>query len=359
VNTSPVTFWTLCGGHADAVSASNGKTYWVSLDCHSTGALYAVDVTIPQSAGNVAKQLADNRRLVSLTWSDDVHVSRISRGSMQDWVVVSVESGGDGFTAGVAGWYPFKQELFMVNVLSGAVQRLAHHRSRGDLGANYFWQPRVSASWDGSYIAWTSNFGFSQSGYADLYVIDTDIPAASVPASTPSTSTSTSTSPSTSTSTSPSTSTSTGSLSEAQLNQIAYARNWNGTYGGGGISAELFYQQRFGGGSSGGSSSSSGSTSAAPSSLSAAQLAQIEFARNWDGSYPGGLSAAAYYQARFGGGGSSSASSGGASSASSAPGGLSEAQLNQIAFARNWDGSYGPGMSASAFYELQKNAGKF
>ncbi|HYE94142.1 MAG TPA: hypothetical protein VEA38_24125 [Terriglobales bacterium] len=328
VNTSPVTFWTLCGGHADVVSASNGKTYWVSLDCHSTGALYAVDVTIPQSAGNVAKQLSDNRRLATLTWSDDVHVSRVSRGPMRDWVVVSVESGGDGFTASVAGWYPFKQELFMVNVLTGAVQRLAHHRSRGDLGANYFWQPRVSASWDGSFIAWTSNFGHSQSGYADLYVIDTGVPAASVPGSGSSSSSSSST-----------------TLMAAQLDQIAFARNHDGSYAGG-LSAAAYYQQRFGGAGSTGGSSGGG-----PTTLSAAQLDQIAFARNHDGSYAGGLSAVAYYQQRFGSVGSSGGSSGGG------PTTLSAAQLDQIAFARNHDGSYAGGLSAAAYYQQKFGSG--
>jgi len=172
VSTSPVLYWTLCGGHADIVSASNGKTYHVSLDCHTSAALYAADVSIPQSAGNVPKQLSDNKKLVQLTWSDDVHVSRVSKG---DWAAVSVESGGDGFTSSVSGWRAYKQEILMANVVTGEVRRLAHHRSRGDLGANYFAQPRVSSSWDGSMVFWTSNFGHSQNGYSDLYVVETGL----------------------------------------------------------------------------------------------------------------------------------------------------------------------------------------
>src|SRR5581483_11693908 len=151
VSTSAVTFWTLCGGHADAVTASNGKTYWVSLDCNSTGALFAADVTIPQSAGNVQKQISDNKKLVQLSWSDDVHVSRVSRGTLQDWAFVSVESGDD---SNVTSWRAYKSEIIMVNVLTGETRRIVHHRSRGDLNSNYFAQPRVSASWDGAYVGW-------------------------------------------------------------------------------------------------------------------------------------------------------------------------------------------------------------
>jgi hypothetical protein len=42
--------------------------------------------------------------------------------------------------------------------------------------------PRVSASWDGSVVAWASNFGCNASGYADIYsiLVDTPPPAAAV-----------------------------------------------------------------------------------------------------------------------------------------------------------------------------------
>ena len=58
VSTTPVLFWTLCGGHGDVVSASNGRTYFVTFDCNSTGSIYAVDVALPQSTSNVPQQLS-------------------------------------------------------------------------------------------------------------------------------------------------------------------------------------------------------------------------------------------------------------------------------------------------------------
>jgi Bacterial Ig domain len=175
VSTSPVLFWTLCGGHGDAMTASDGKTYYVSFDCNSTGSIYRADVTLPQSPSNVAQQLSQNKKLVQLSsWGDvDGHFSRVSKGALQDWVFASVESGDDSFSSTVSTWRPYKQEILMMNVLTGEVRRLAHHRSRG-LDSSYYAQPRVSASWDGRLVAWTSNFGYSGNGYADLYALTVD-----------------------------------------------------------------------------------------------------------------------------------------------------------------------------------------
>jgi hypothetical protein len=171
VSSTPVLFWTLCGGHGDVMSGSNGRTYFVTFDCNSSGSIYAVDVTLPQSPSNVAQQLSQNRKLVQLaSWSDvDGHFSRVSKGALQDWVFASVESADDGFSSSMSGWRAFKQEILMMNALTGEVRRLAHHRSREC--SNYYAQPRVSSTWDGSIVAWTSNFGYSGSGYADLFAL--------------------------------------------------------------------------------------------------------------------------------------------------------------------------------------------
>ena len=56
----------------------------------------------------------------------------------------------------------------MANVVTGEVRRIAHHRSRSPQ-ANYYYTPRVSASWDGSVVTWASNMGYSGTGYADIY----------------------------------------------------------------------------------------------------------------------------------------------------------------------------------------------
>ena len=92
VSTSPVLFWTLCGGHGDIVSASNGRTYYVTFDCNSTAGIYAADVSLPQSASNVSQQLSQNKKLVQLTWSDSGHFSRVSKGALQDWMYISIEA---------------------------------------------------------------------------------------------------------------------------------------------------------------------------------------------------------------------------------------------------------------------------
>jgi len=51
------------------------------------------------------------------------------------------------------------------------VRRYAHHRSRG-LASSYYAQPRISCSWDGSVVLWTSNFNIGAPvGYSDLYAM--------------------------------------------------------------------------------------------------------------------------------------------------------------------------------------------
>ena len=183
VKTSAVLFWTLCGDHADLVSSSNGKTYLVAFECYSEAAIYAVDVTIPQTTKDPAKQRADNKRIIKLaSWTDTAgHFSGVSRGSSRDWFFFTIESGDDTFTAPVtSAWRPYMQELIMANVLTGEVRRLAHHRSRS-VTSNYFYTPRPSASWDGSLVTWVSNFGHSAEGYADLYAIGMAEPGSTDP----------------------------------------------------------------------------------------------------------------------------------------------------------------------------------
>jgi hypothetical protein len=131
-------------------------------------AVYAVDVSIPQSPTNKAKQIADNRQLFKTAWADSGHFSGVSKGALRDWVFVSVESGDDTFGSTVGSWRPFMQEIVMANVVTGEVRRIAHHRSRSPQ-ANYYYTPRVSVSWDGSVVTWASNMGYGGSGYADIY----------------------------------------------------------------------------------------------------------------------------------------------------------------------------------------------
>jgi hypothetical protein len=199
----PVLFWTLTGGHADVVSASDGKTYFVATDSTITGDIFRVDVTKPQDPDTAHtedgwhKQVADHWPPIANLdnpdgeWLDsDGHLSGVSKGSLRDWVYVSVESTDDPFRPhdeiDTGTWRRYKQEIFMVNVLSREARRLAHHRSRG-LGGNspYNYQPRVSASWDGGRVAWASNFNVStldseEVGYSDIYAITVPVPTVSV-----------------------------------------------------------------------------------------------------------------------------------------------------------------------------------
>jgi hypothetical protein len=199
-----VRFWTLCGGHGDLVSASDGRTYVVTFDCHGVdlvngvelgAAVYAVDVTNPatdDAAGISRQREPPNRKLFGLaSWDDaDGHFSGVSKGRMRDWAFVSIESRDDAFGLAVDTFWtrPYTQEIIMTNVLTGEVRRLAHHRSRG-VNDNYRHQPRVSAGWgdcSGTSVAWASNFGQIRKdrrgrpdtrpyvGYSDIYVIDVD-----------------------------------------------------------------------------------------------------------------------------------------------------------------------------------------
>lgn len=176
VSTTPVQFWGLCGAHADLITASNGKSYHVGFNCYGgIPGIYRVDITLNQAGRTYQQQLADNQLLLPLTWEDDGHLSAVSTGPLKDWVFVSTESTVDNFNSGVSGWTAYKQEIVAVNVITLEVRRLAHHRSRS-LAVDYPYQPRVTSSWDGSVVMWTSNFNTSSpTPYADLYLIQSPL----------------------------------------------------------------------------------------------------------------------------------------------------------------------------------------
>jgi hypothetical protein len=174
VDTDGVLFWTLCGDHADVITASDGKTYLVGFECWSEGAVYRVDVSLPQSGDSDdarQKQRDDNVKLLQLGWDDGGHISCVSQpGAYQDWCYYSVTDGDDTF-ADQGPWRPYKQEIVMMQVQEPyTIRRLAHHRSRST-GVSYQYQPRVSTSWDGRVVGWVSNFGHDGADYADVYVI--------------------------------------------------------------------------------------------------------------------------------------------------------------------------------------------
>src|SRR5207247_1404967 len=91
------------------------------------------------------------------------HYTCASKGTNQDWCYVSVELDDDLFN-NQGPWSPFKQEIIAFELVSPfRVRRLAHHRSRS-IGNSYAYQPRPSASWDGTKVAWASNFDYNATG---------------------------------------------------------------------------------------------------------------------------------------------------------------------------------------------------
>lgn len=163
-------YWTLGGHHADLLSASDGRNYHVGYD--DGEAIYAVDITLPQRRGRPGQQQRQNRLLVDLDSRDTGagHFGCVGRGPLRDWCFASIESGDDHPNGGVGNWRPYKQEILAVNVITGDVRRLAHHRSRGIRRA-YESEPRVSTDWTGSLVGWASNFNAGDGSYADMYVI--------------------------------------------------------------------------------------------------------------------------------------------------------------------------------------------
>ena len=184
LSSSSVLFWTLCGDHGDLISATNGKDYFITSECHDISAVMRVDITLVQTGDTqegINKQIADNTILLDTGWNGGAdHYSCATKGPNQDWCYISMDWNNDTFTD-MGPWEPYKQEIIMVDVVAPyTVQRLAHHRSR-QLSCltcdsdGYFFQPRVSASWDGLRVAWASNQGYDSrpAEYADLYVLET------------------------------------------------------------------------------------------------------------------------------------------------------------------------------------------
>jgi len=172
IGSTPTQFWGLCGDHGSVASASNGRNYFITFNCHSgVPGVYRVDISLNQAGRTADQQMAANELLVPISWNDSGHMSTVSKGPLSDWVFVSIESVDDDFNQAIGTWRAFRQEILAVNVVTLEVRRLAHHRSR-KLTSNYQAQPRVSSSWDGSLVMWASNFNVSSpNGYADLYAI--------------------------------------------------------------------------------------------------------------------------------------------------------------------------------------------
>jgi hypothetical protein len=187
-------FWSLCGDHGAFISASDGHDYMVVSNCNNFAELWRVDITnhIGGLDETAQKALPHNNRLIAWpTWNEvGSHVSTVATGPLRDWAFYATEDGTDMFNSGAADmttgnitpWHAYRQEIVAVNVLTGEIQRLAHHRSRS-VSADYYSQPRVSTSWGGKYVGWASNF--NQSGVVDIYAVQFAAPSDTLPPTAP------------------------------------------------------------------------------------------------------------------------------------------------------------------------------
>jgi hypothetical protein len=183
VVTTGTPFWNLCGDHGVFISPSDGKDYWVGGSCFNIVDVYRVDITNDITGLTEAQQraLSTNMRLLpQQTALFNNHFSAVARGPLRDWAFLDTEYGSNTITL------PYQMEIMAINVLTGQVRRLAHHRSKLKTG-DYYTQPRVSASWGGEMLAFTSNF--QQDGPSDVYTLtfgaDVTPPAATVTAPAP------------------------------------------------------------------------------------------------------------------------------------------------------------------------------
>jgi len=174
---TPTQFWGLCGDHGALISASDGHNYFITHNCTGDANTYRVDITLNQAGKTEVEQIAANQVLLQGVFdkTGDGHLSAVSKGPNQDWVFADIETfSDDPFNGTPSGWAPYEQEIVAINVVKLEVRRYAHHRSRGldTSGDHYYAQPRISCSWDGSVVLWTSNFNVAAPvGYADLYAM--------------------------------------------------------------------------------------------------------------------------------------------------------------------------------------------
>src|SRR2546425_745087 len=178
VSATPTFFWSLCGDHGSFISTSDDRNYMVVSNCYDRPELWRVDITNSVAGLNVAQQkaLPNNQRLIAWpTWTYGCnHVSTVARGALRDWAFCSTEDGTDVFNGPVSPWSVYRQEILAVNVLTGEIRRLAHHRSRS-VGSNYYSSPRVSVSWGGAVVGFASNF--NQPRGVEIYAIPFAAPA--------------------------------------------------------------------------------------------------------------------------------------------------------------------------------------
>ena len=154
------------GGHMDVTRDLNGDEVlawiasgdpWPQTSC---------------AAGVVKIRLSDAKQTCIWTadWSIAGHVSATDNSG---WIFVDSYTSTD--LNPPTGWKLYTNEILQIKLDGSEIRRVSHHRSR-PLNS-YTFQPKVSASRDGSKIVYGSNFGLQSisgypASYSDAYMID-------------------------------------------------------------------------------------------------------------------------------------------------------------------------------------------
>jgi hypothetical protein len=162
----------------------------VTLDTNGDEVLVWTNSNDPQpicNNGIVKIRLADGQQtcLASLDWSLAVHISAPDNSGF-----VYVETYAPSNPTASSGWVAYTNELLKIKLDGSQVLRLAHHRSRPFQTNTYNWQPKMSASRDGSRVVYGSDYDMQAIGgyadqYSDVYLIVVDSTPTTTPAPAP------------------------------------------------------------------------------------------------------------------------------------------------------------------------------
>src|SRR5262245_58081562 len=141
------------GGHMDVTRDLNGEEVLLWVASGDPQPLTNC------KAGVVKIRLADASQTCLWVgdWSMGVHVSATDNSG---WAFIENYVPSDPIPPN--GWLTYTNEIVQVRLDGSEVRRLAHHRSRPFTGNTYEYQPKTSASRDGSKIVFGSDFGLQR-----------------------------------------------------------------------------------------------------------------------------------------------------------------------------------------------------
>jgi hypothetical protein len=163
--------------HGDLITDSDGRTWFFCAGgsiqaiggtrVENVATLYKIPVEKPSDWAYVLRH--DN-------WSLFYDFSANIRGKNRDWACWCVNWAGNDLKerAPWRDWSAFKDEILLINIKTGDLRRLCHHRSR-NTKANYWWEPKASLSSDGRYVIFSSNMGRASGNYVDAYIVTTGL----------------------------------------------------------------------------------------------------------------------------------------------------------------------------------------